>query len=198
MNNLLKDACYRQLKSNPTTKGREKVADALKEVKSRGSLFNAQRKSLVNNYSSPPQLYGLPKIHNNGSPQRPIVCSIDSSFTNWPNILLASYKLSQHLASKLQPLVGTTSSCVKDCGDFVIKLEVIDVEDEDMMVSFDVVSLFTRVTVSEALRVIEDLLTDDDTLKTRTTMLPTDITSLTRLCLATTYFQFKSVFYEQA
>ena len=38
---------------------------------------------------------------------------------------------------------------------------------------------------------------DDDTLKTRTTKLPTDITSLTRLCIATTYFQFGSVFYEQ-
>ena len=74
---------------------------------------------------------------------------------------------------------------------------MIDVEDEDMMVSFDVVSLFIRVPVSEALRVIEDLLADDDTLETRTTMLPTDIVSLTRLCLTTTYFQFGSAFYEQ-
>ena len=139
----------------------------------------------------------LTLIHKNGSPQRPIVCSIDSPPTNWPNILLASYKLSQHLASKLQPLVRTTSSCVKDCGGFFTNLKVIDVENEDMMGSFNVVSFFTRVPVSEALHVIEDLLMDDDTLKTRTTKLPTDITSLTRLCIATTYFQFGSVFYEQ-
>ena len=65
------------------------------------------------------------------------------------------------------------------------------------MVSFDVVILFTRVPVSEALCVIEDLLADDDTLETRTTMLPTDIVSLTRLCLTTTYFQFGRVFDEQ-
>ena len=32
MNNLLKDASYRQLKNNPTTKFEKKVADALKKV----------------------------------------------------------------------------------------------------------------------------------------------------------------------
>ena len=63
--------------------------------------------------------------------------------------------------------------------------------------SFDVISLFTRVPVSEALHVIEDLLTDDDTLKTRATMLPSNIMSLARMCLTTTYFQFGSAFYEQ-
>ena len=65
------------------------------------------------------------------------------------------------------------------------------------MVCFDVVSLFTRVPVSDALCVIEDLLEDDDTRKTRTTILPTDIMSLNRLLLTTTYFQFGNVFYEE-
>ena len=65
------------------------------------------------------------------------------------------------------------------------------------MVSFDVVSLFTRIPVSEALRVMEDLLADDDTLKNRTTLLPADIVSVSRLCLTTTYFQFGGDFYEK-
>ena len=59
-----------------------------------------------------------------------------------------------------------------------------------MMVSFDVVSLFMTVPVSEALWVIEDLLADDDILRTRTTLLPADIVSLSRLCFTTIYFQF--------
>ena len=43
----------------------------------------------------------------------------------------------------------------------------------------------------------EDLLVDDDTLKTWTTLLPADIMSLNRLCLTTTYFQFGGNFYKQ-
>ena len=77
MNNILKDARYKQMKSNPTTKVEKKVADALKEAKSRGGLSSAQRKSLANNYSTPPQLYGLPKIHKNGTPFRLFVSSTD-------------------------------------------------------------------------------------------------------------------------
>ena len=46
------------------------------------------------------------------------------------------------------------------------------------MVGFDGVSLFTKVPTGDALRVIEDLLAEDDTLRDRTTLLPTDIVSL--------------------
>ena len=68
MNDLSKDASYKQMKSNPTTKVEKKVGTPLKEVESRGGLSSAQRKSLANNYSTPPQLYGLLKIHNNVTP----------------------------------------------------------------------------------------------------------------------------------
>ena len=56
MNDLFKDASYKQMKSNPTAKVEKKVATAMKEVESRGGLSSAQRKSSANNYSTPPQL----------------------------------------------------------------------------------------------------------------------------------------------
>ena len=85
------------MKHNPTTMVEKKVANTLKVVESRGGLSNAQWKSLVNNYSTPPQLYGLRNIHKGDTLLRPIVSSIDSP----------TYKLVKHLASILQPLVGT-------------------------------------------------------------------------------------------
>ena len=154
-------------------------------VESKGGLSTAQRKSLANKYSTPPQLYGLPKIHKKDTPLRRIVSSIDSP----------TYKLAKHLANILQPLVGTTSSYVKDSE--VKKLETTDVQHNDIMMSFDVVSLFTKVPTGDALRVIEDLLAEDDTLRDRMTLLPTDIVLLTGLCLNTTYFHSGGNFYDQ-
>ena len=140
-------------------------------------LNNASYKRLRNNPTS--------KVD---TPLRSIVSSIDSP----------TYKLVKHLTNILQPLVGTTSSYVKDSEDFVKKLETTDVQHNDIMVSFDIVSLFTKVPTGDALRVIEDLLAEDDTLRDRTTLLPTDIVSLTGLCLNTTYFHFGGNVYEQA
>ena len=66
-------------------------------------------------------------------------------------------------------------------------MEAIDVEEEDMMVNFDIVRLFVRDPVSEAHQVIDNLLANDDTLKTQTTLLPADVVSLTKLWLTTTH-----------
>ena len=53
------------------------------------------------------------------------------------------------------------------------------------------------VPTGDTLRVIADLLAEDDTLRDRMTLLPTDIVSLTGLCLNTTYLHFGGNFYEQ-
>ena len=42
-----------------------------------------------------------------------------------------------------------------------MKIDVIDLGAEDMILSFDVISVFTRVPVREALWVFEDLLGQD-------------------------------------
>ena len=124
----------------------------MKEVESRGGLSSAQRKSLVNNYTVSTTAVRLTQDFQERH-TLPTNCLF-----HWLTDLQAGQTSCQH----------PTTSNVKDSEDFVTKLEAIDVEEEDMMVSFDV-SLFTRVPVSKALRVIEDLLAYDGT---RTTLLP--------------------------
>ena len=70
-------------------------------------------------------------------------------------------------------------------------------EETDVMTSLDVVSLFTRVPVDEALLVISQRLQQDDTLKDRTSIPIPDLYALVELCLKSTYFQFDEFFYEQ-
>ena len=60
-----------------------------------------------------------------------------------------------------------------------------------MMVSFDVVSLFTKVPVDEAMHAISEMLEKDEAIDLSTTMSPSEVCRLTSLCLNSTYFCFK-------
>ena len=64
----------------------------------------------------------------------------------------------------------------------LIKYEKI--EPKDMILSFDVVSLFTKIPLDEAIQVIKEA-TDPHT------------TRLEKNCLRSTFFSFRGAFYEQ-
>ena len=70
--------------------------------------------------------------------------------------------------------------------------------EDEILVSFDVVSLFTNVPIGEAVDVIRELLRDDEDLVTRTPMSPDRIGELLELCLRSTYFSYNGEFYEQS
>ena len=91
----------------------------------------------------------------------------------------------------------SADSYVKDSTDFVQRIGQISLGESDIMVSFDVVSLFTRVPVDEALQVISELLRQDKTLMNRTTIPAPELCHLIDLCLKSTYFRFGDSFYEQ-
>ena len=59
-----------------------------------------------------PTVYGLPKIHKNSIPVRPIVSSIGS----------ITHKTAKYLARVLSPLVGRTEHFVKKSTQFVKKI----------------------------------------------------------------------------
>ena len=81
---------------------------------------------------------------------------------------------------------------MKNLSEFTQPVREIDTQ--EMMISFDVVSLFTKVTVDDALRA---LLTQDGTLEERTAIPVPDICALTELCLHSTYFTFDDTFFDQ-
>ena len=150
-------------------------------------MSREQRLYLSPQSSSPPQLYGLPKIHRVDTPLRPIVSAIGSP----------TYLLSKQLARILNPLSGHTESYIKNSQEFAQRIHGTPLDEDDKMISFDVVSLFTKVSVSEAVEVISFRLAEDDTHEDRTQLPPVEICCLTELCLQSTYFQFGENFFEQ-
>ena len=62
---------------------------------------------------------------------------------------------------------------------------------EEILVSFDVVSLFTKVPIELAIFVARERLQEDNTLEDRTALSINDIIQLLEFCLKATYFSFR-------
>ena len=86
-----------------------------------------------------PRFYGLPKIHKPGIPLTPIVSVVNSP----------TYAISGYLARILSPVFGNTDYTVKNSCEFAdfIKDKTLNACEE--LVSFDVVSLFTKIQMGK-------------------------------------------------
>ena len=101
------------------------------------------------------------------------------------------------MARILSPVVGNTDNTVKNSQHFAefIRGKTLDVD--QMLVSFDVVSLFTKIPVDLAIKVATNRLRYDDSLWQRTSLPLEDITDLLSFCLNTTQFVFEGTYYKQ-
>ena len=79
-----------------------------------------------------------------------------------------TYHLSKHLVGILSPLVGDTSYTVRNSRELVSFAQNICLKNE-CLVSFDVISLFTRIPVDLALQIARSRLENDVSLDDRTT-----------------------------
>ena len=99
------------------------------------------------------------------------------------------------LSLQIQLSLLHTETHVKDSAEFAERIQNVPA---DSMVSFSVVSLFTKVPLKEALEYISHLPSSDNTFK-EWTNIPADalLCELTELCLRATYFKFEDQFYEE-
>jgi hypothetical protein len=185
ISSLLDSGVYEILRKDPTAQIERKIRTLLTKHKS--VLPMALKRRLTPYHSKPPHLYGLPKIHKPDIPLRPIVSSIDSP----------CYALAGFLHKILTPLTGNTNSFVKNSEDFIKTIQDINLQKEDCLVSFDVVSLFTNVPVEEVLQIIKNRLRMDPSFQERSPLQVDDVMELLDICLRSTYFQFEDTFYQQ-
>ena len=81
--------------------------------------------------------------------------------------------------------------------EFTEKLHGTKIDEDEIMVSFDVISLFTAIPVDRACEFIRNKLNNDITLKNRTKLSIDDIIKLLRFTLSNSYFNYNNQTYKQ-
>ena len=119
-----------------------KISKELSELKQRGVIDSKLFENLKPTGSNIPRLYGLPKIHKDGIPLRPILDMVTSPYhtvAKWLNKIIDPIRREM-----------TTGFAVRDTFDFVDSITDLNIG-EDSMFSLDVSSLFTNVPLRETI-----------------------------------------------
>ena len=109
LDHLSTSGSYRKLDKDPTRKIINKVTKTIKN----STLDENIKKKLIPKDALIPRIYGLPKIHKDGVPIRPIVNTRNSP----------TYQLAKFLAKKLKVFVGQTPSYIKDSTHMVNEIK---------------------------------------------------------------------------
>ena len=129
---LIGNGGFCKVKKDPTLKTERKLSQILSKKKD--LIPQIKHRLLIQRYCRLPHIYGLPKIHEDGIPLKPIVSNRGS----------VCHPLSRFLVEIISPLTGKSSSYVKNSAHFVERISDAPIH-SNQMVSLDVVSLFTKV-----------------------------------------------------
>ena len=175
---------YELLKKDPTTKIKTKTLKQLKVLK--------DNKFTDNYYLKPtdlpaPRFYGQPKICKPGVPILPIV--------SYSGSLL--YNLNKYIANILKAYVKDENNNNKNSTTFSNYIRNVPIEDDEIMVSFDVTSLYTNIPIIDTLNIIKDYVNSDDQFIRKTAIPQGKFLDLVHLVLRTTWYTFNCQFHQK-
>ena len=175
---------YKRLNRDPTRKTSAEIQTFLSRMKTLKLLPDEHITFLTPKNCRTPVFYMLPKIHKENNPGRPIVSACDSPTEN----------LSAYIDSFLKPLAQQVKSYIKDTNHFLRKLnEIGQLPENSLLVTIDVVSLYTNITHREGILAAKDALEKRQTKEPKTWVL----LRLLHFVLTKTAFKFNEQIYEQ-
>ena len=99
--------------------------------------------NLVPSGSQPGKICGLAKVHKENTPLRPVVSMIRT----------AEYNLAKYILKIINDAMPTTYM-LNPAGSFVNQISSFDFQPSHVLVSYDVVSLFTNIPLNETIDII--------------------------------------------
>nr|VZI45885.1 unnamed protein product [Spirometra erinaceieuropaei] len=133
---------------NPVKALAREINATLLALQNSGAITPTDRRMARPQNTALARFYGLPKVHKDGAPLRPIV-----SLKGTPK-----YGLAKWLFRRLKLLTAESDTTVSSSAQFLEKLKGVSLHPNEVMVSFDVISLFTSIPQDLAIETIELLL----------------------------------------
>ena len=183
---LLEDnRTYKLIPSDPTVTVERKHNQLVTTLQRDGHVTEEMGKRLRVYNSMTPKYYGLPKIHKPDCPLRPIISSLMAPTKPIATLLTGILKdaFSDFLCYR-----------IKDSFAFAEHMADMVVPRDHVLVSFDVISLFTNVPIDLVVRIVEE---EWDRIAVVTTMPRALFVRLLSFVFDNTYFSYDGCFYRQ-
>ena len=129
----------RRNEKHPVLKAEERVVELLKELLDESKINEQLYLKLKPKGSQPPRLYGLAKVHKKDTPLRPVLSMPGSAYHK------IGEKVAEWLSVVQECRINSSSKLVAE------RLKNIDLNENEVVVSFDVSSLYTNAPVQEAI-----------------------------------------------
>ncbi|XP_046737556.1 uncharacterized protein LOC124406248 [Diprion similis] len=184
-NNVLYDKdTYQTLNKDPTKKIEKQINDTINLWQQKKFIDSQTAKNLKIHNSLPPKIYFQPKIHKTDVPLRPIVSNINAP----------TYKLSKFCGSILYNIIRNSQYHVKDTWSFVNSIKGKIVPTDHVLISLDIISLFTNVPTKLVMSIITKKWPE---IKKYTNINKKEFIEATKLILDSCYFIHNNQFFKQ-
>ncbi|XP_039309325.1 uncharacterized protein LOC120358632 [Solenopsis invicta] len=185
MTALLSDEdTYKKIAKDPIRQITSKSRLLLARWRDSDYISNVKYRTLYCSDGTLPRAYGLPKLHKVGNPLRIIISSIDSPL----------YDLASYLHTTISKSVPEANSHVSDSFQLVNKLSGAQLDDNFILISLDVVSLFTNIPIELAINSISNRW---EYISKNCKIPKAEFLNAVRFVLESTYFKFDDITYKQ-
>ena len=127
---------------------KEQIKTIYKDLVNRKIITENYYKALKPNGTQLARLYGQPKIHKDGYPLREIVDGTGS----------VTHNTDKFIGSIIKHYAADNEFTLKNSADYVERWKDIKVAEDEILVSYDVVSLYTSVPQDQAMNLVKDKL----------------------------------------
>lgn len=189
MKKVIEDQKGEKLASDPTPRLERQATAIIKRIVQRQEMTAEKAEEILQPKSThSPRMFGLTKIHKPQTdyPLRPVVSCIDSPFS----------KISRHLCTLLQKLLGRSGTRVKNSRDLKSKMRNWIVMDTEILVSYDVEALYPSIPIKKAIDLIIHLIEGNEEFQAGTPLSVQSIKELLDFCLCNSYFEYNSEWYK--